>query len=110
MASYLADAWILPGLMISAAFSAIGGPMKDIEVAVLSQTRLQAADIAPAMRAYMATNTLGLLAAMLVAPPLVNMIGATGVVFTSAALIALIGVSGLVRHAAWVELDRIRPA
>jgi hypothetical protein len=31
-------------------------------------------------------------------------------VFTSAALIALIGVSGLVRHAAWVELDRIRPA
>ena len=44
LASLLPDSLRLPAMIASAALDAVGGPMKDIPVAVLRQTRLAAAD------------------------------------------------------------------
>jgi len=82
LAGLLPQAWLLPGLMVGAAAGAPGGPMKDIIVAVLRQTRVAPADVPAGMRTYMAVNAAGMLGGM---------------------LLAAIGVLGIVRHAAWVE-------
>ena len=63
------------GCALAAAFGALGGPMSDITVAVLRQTRLAASDLPAAMRAYMVASYAGLLAAMLVTPALLRGFG-----------------------------------
>jgi hypothetical protein len=65
----------LPGLMLAAAISAIGGPMGDIPLAVLRQTELPQGEIAAATRAFMTMSYLGTLTAMLIAPGVAAAVG-----------------------------------
>lgn len=102
-ASLLPGAWVLPGLAGAAAFGAIGGPMKDIPLAVLRQTRLAAGDVGSGMRAYMVTTSAGTLAALLVAPVAYSAAGALPVVALCGATLMGVGVVGLLRHWRWVE-------
>ena len=99
----LPQAWLLPGLAAGAAIAAIGGPMKDIPVAVLRQTRLQAADMAAAMRAYMAVTSTGALTGMLLGPGLITMAGVSLVIVGCGAVVSTIALLGLLRFADWRE-------
>ena len=94
---------ILPGLAAAAAFGAGGGPMKDIPVAVLRQTRLQPGDMGAAMRAYMAANSAGMLASMLLTPSLLALAGPANVIRGSGVLMAGTAIAGLARFGAWRE-------
>jgi MFS family permease len=102
-ASLLPQPWSVPGFAAAAAFSAIGGPMKDIPLAVLRQSRIPAHDRPAAMRAYMVVNSLGLLAAMLMAPSLFARAGLLPVSAACGCVLITIGAIGLVRDAGWVE-------
>ena len=96
----LPGTWRLPGMCAAAALAAIGGPMSDIPVAVLRQTRLPPADQAAAMRALLVAFNLGTLAALAVAPAAIRALGVDAAVVGGAAVIFGCGVVGLVRHAA----------
>ena len=89
----------LPCLLVTAAFAAIGGPMSDITIATLRQTLLARGDIAPAMRAYMVMNNVGLLAAMLIAPGGMDAFGIAPVIVMCGTIVAVIGGIGLLRLA-----------
>jgi hypothetical protein len=95
----LPGAMRLPGLIAAAAFAAIGGPMSDITIATLRQTLLARSDIAPAMRAYLVMNNLGLLVAMLVAPRALDAFGIAPVIVACGAIVAIAGIVGYVRLA-----------
>jgi MFS family permease len=110
VASLLPPAWMLPGLAAAAAFGSVGGPMKDIPLAVLRQTRLRPADMAAGMRAYMAASSAGTLLAMLLAPTAIALAGPVPVVVACGATYIGVGVVGLVLHADWVEAAREQPA
>ncbi|HUC19638.1 MAG TPA: MFS transporter [Acetobacteraceae bacterium] len=84
----------------SASIGAIGGPLHDIPVAVLRQTDLPRADVPAAMRAYLVANSGGLLAAMLIVPPLYAALPVPGVIAFCAMIIAAIGVAGMARFSA----------
>ena len=103
LAAMLPAGWILPGLMAAAALGAPGGPMKDIPVAVLRQTRLRQADMGAAMRAYMAMTNAGALAAMLLVPSLIGAIGASAALVACGALLLAIGLVGLLQFGRWTE-------
>lgn len=103
LAALLPVAWTLPGLAAAAAFGAVGGPMKDIPVAVLRQTRLAARDLAAGMRAYIAANSAGALVAMLLTPSLLHRFGTATVILGCGALLAATGLFGLLRHRDWRE-------
>jgi hypothetical protein len=92
----LPAAWVLPGLCAGAAIGAIGGPMGDIPIAVLRQTRLALADQAPAMRAYMVVSNAGMLIALVGAPGVFRWIGVAPAIVAGSA--AMIGFGGLLRH------------
>lgn len=100
LASLLPDAWRVPAMMAAAALGAVGGPMKDIPVAVLRQTKLVPADMGAAMRTYMAANSAGILAGMLLAPVAIGLVGVVPVVVLSGAAVIGIGVVGLARFSA----------
>ena len=103
LAALLPTAWTLPALAAAAALGAVGGPMKDIPVAVLRQTRLAARDLAAGMRAYIAANSAGALVAMLLAPSLLHRFGTATVILGCGALLAATGLFGLLRHRDWQE-------
>ena len=103
MAALLPPEWRLSGFAAAAGLGAIGGPMKDIPVAVLRQTRLARGDLAAAMRAYMAANSAGSLAAMLVAPSLVRATGPAATIVLCGSILVLTGGVALVRHGGWAE-------
>ena len=103
LATRLPINWILPGLMAAAALGAAGGPMKDIPVAVLRQTRLSQDDIGAALRAYMAVTNAGILAAMLLVPSLVGAIGVLTVLIACGVSYLVIGLVGLRQFADWTE-------
>ncbi len=107
LAGFLPPAWLLPGLMAAASFSAIGGPMKDIPLAVLRQTRLRRTDVPAAMRAYMALTSAGVLVAMLLIPTALRLAGIASVIIACGAIVSAVGMIGLMRYAAWVETYRI---
>jgi hypothetical protein len=107
LASLSPPEWRLPGMIAAAAVGAVGGPMKDIPVAVLRQTRLRPADMAAAMRTYMAANSAGILLAMLLAPAAIGIAGVVPVVVACGAAVMGIGVGGLVRHAGWAEVAAV---
>ena len=88
----------LPGMMAAAAFSAVGGPMKDIPLAVLRQTELPTADIAAAVRAFMVVNYGGMLVAMLLAPTAASVLGAGRLVVACGVGIVVLAGWGLARH------------
>lgn len=85
----------LPCLLLTAAFAAIGGPMSDITIATLRQTLLPRGDIAPAMRAYLVMNSLGLLTAMLIAPRALDLLGIAPVVMLGGGIVATMALTGL---------------
>ena len=109
LASLLPHPWILPGLAAAAGLSATGGPMKDIPLAVLRQSRLAPPDVPPAMRAYMVANSAGLLVAMLVAPTAYALGGNLPMTVLCGAILAAVGLAGLIRLASWAE-PTARPA
>jgi MFS transporter, DHA3 family, macrolide efflux protein len=93
----------VPAMALAAALGAIGGPMKDIPLAVLRQTRVPRPDIPAAMRVYMAMNSAGTLLAMLIAPLAFARLGSLPTVLICGATLITIGVVGLARHARWDE-------
>jgi MFS family permease len=99
----LPNAWQLPGLMAAAAISAFGGPMKDIPMAVLRQTRVPAQDLAAAMRAYMAATSTGSLLALLLVPTITAAAGVVPVIIAAGAIVFANGIIALVRFANWSE-------
>lgn len=101
LAALLPADWTLPALTAAAAVAAIGGPMKDIPVAVLRQTRLKPQDLAAGMRAYIAVNSAGALAAMLLAPSLLHRFGTAAVIVGCGALMTATGALGLLVHRHW---------
>ena len=96
----------LPALMAAAGFTAIGGPMKDIPVAVLRQTELPAGEVAAAMRAFMVVNYGGMLVAMLAAPAIARAIGPVPLIELCGCGLFVLGAWAISRH--WGE-SRHRP-
>jgi len=90
--------WLLPGLCAAAALGAIGGPMEDVAVAVLRQTRLPRADQPAAMRAFLVSGNLGLLLAFAVAPSLFTALGAAPTVVLCGLSLVAVAAAGIVRH------------
>lgn len=93
----------LAAVAASAAFAAIGGPMKDIPVGVLRQTRLPASDLAAGMRAYIAATSAGALVALLLAPALLRGLGTVPVIVLSGAVLGATAACGMIRHRGWCE-------
>ncbi len=109
LADLLPAPWLVFGFAAAAALGAIGGPMQDIPMAVLRQTRLPPTDTAAAMRAYMATTSLGILCAMLLAPALIAACGAVPVVIACGMTYSGVGALGLVLHGNWLEPEPALP-
>ncbi len=97
----------LGALMAAAAFGAVGGPMKDIPVAVLRQTELPAGEVAAAMRAFMVVNYCGALLAMLFAPSAVRLLGPSTMVLCCGSGLAALAALALCRH--WADGRDARP-
>ncbi len=95
--------WVLPGLMAASALSAIGGPMKDIPMAVLRQTRIAPADMGAAMRAIMAATSAGTLAALLLVPGLIASVGLLPVIIGCGGVVVAVGVVALGLFSDWSE-------
>ncbi len=110
LAGLLPAAWQLVGLAAGAAVSAVGGPMSDIPVAVLRQTRLLPGDRAAAMRASMAMGNSGTLVAMLAAPSVIARVGVVPFIVCCGGLLLGLGALGLLRHWRWVEPTVGEPA
>ncbi len=91
--------WMLAGMCAGAAIGAVGGPMSDIPVAVLRQTRLDGADQAAAMRATLVMWNLGTLVALAGSPALFAAVGVAPSVIAGSVVIVACGVAGLLRHA-----------
>jgi hypothetical protein len=94
---------VLPALMASAALSAIGGPMKDIPMAVLRQTRVAPADMGAAMRAYIAATSAGTLAALLLVPSLIAAFGMLPVIIGCGGVVVAVGGLALGLFSNWSE-------
>jgi len=99
----LPEEWRLVGFACAAAVCGVGGPMKDIPVAVLRQSRIPGGEIAAATRSMIAANSAGVLVAMLTIPTLVRWLPLSLVVAVCGGVAFGAGVIGLVRHAEWVE-------
>ena len=99
----LPEGWRLPAYGLASAVAGIAGPLKDIPVAVLRQSRIAPADIAAATRASIAANNTGVLVTMLVVPFLLQRLGLAPVVFGCGCVAGAMGVIGLVRHGRWRE-------
>ena len=98
-AAGLPRAALLPAYAGIAAFCAVGGPMQDIPIAVLTQTELPRADIQAATRAFIAASQGGLLFGLVVAPALLGLLPLPLVVALCGAPILAFGVVGLRRYA-----------
>ena len=104
LAALLPDSWALPA-MAAAALGAIGGPMKDIPVAVLRQIHLPPEDRAAAMRAFIAATSAGAFVALMLTHGLLLWVGTVALTVQCGLVIASAGVFGLVRHRRWREPD-----
>jgi MFS family permease len=91
----------LPAMMAAAALAAVGGPMKDIPVAVLRQTELPHGEIASATRAFMVANYAAALVAMGLAPFVVHRTGPVALVVICGVALVALALWGLVKH--WRE-------
>ena len=98
-AAGLPKALLLPAYAAIAAFCAVGGPMQDIPVAVLTQTALPRPDIQAATRAFIAANQLGFLLGLLLAPALLGLLPMASVVALCGAPSIAFGAVGLRRYA-----------
>jgi len=99
----LPAAYRVPALAAAAALGAIGGPMKDIPLAVLRQTRIPHTDRSSAMRAYLVMNSAGMLVAMVTASALIGAIGVPGFVVACGLVMVSTGGFGIVKLRSWRE-------
>ena len=90
--------WLLPALCAAAAFGAVGGPMQDVAVAVLRQTRLPRAELAAVARAFLANGNLGALVAFLIAPKLFGALGAAPTIILCGGALLAVAAVGFARH------------
>lgn len=95
----LPPAALLQAYAAIAAFCAVGGPMQDIPVAVLTQTELPRPDIQAAARAYIAANQVGFLLGLVIAPALLGVLPISIVVALCAVPYTLFAAVGLRRYA-----------
>jgi hypothetical protein len=105
VAALLPPGWALPAVAASAALGAAGGPMKDIPIAVLRQTRVAPADLGAGMRAYIAATNAGALVALLLAPFLLLRIGTVPVIMLCGVVMTATAAVGMARHRHWRETD-----
>jgi MFS family permease len=94
----VAGAWLLPTLCAAAAFGAIGGPMEDVAIAVLRQTRVPPAEQAAVMRAFLVSGNLGMLVAFLAAPRVFDTLGAAATVMLCGTVLLVVAGVGIVSH------------
>jgi MFS family permease len=103
MAIVTLTAWIappdlmLPGFMLGALVAAPSGPMGDVPIAVMRQTRVGPDEIVSVVRAFIANNQVGSIVGLLVAPALIHALGIAGVVGLCSLLTAGVGVFMLLR-------------
>jgi MFS family permease len=95
--------WQMTGFLAAALVSGIAGPLKDIPVAVLRQSRIPAGEIQAATRAMLAATSTGTLAVMLALPALLAWLPLAPVLFGCGAVAFGVGLIGLIRHAGWQE-------
>jgi hypothetical protein len=69
----------------------------EIPVAVLRQTRVGPGDVAPAVRAFIASNQIGNIVGLLIAPALIRSMSIAGVTGICAALTGCVGLYMLLR-------------
>ena len=99
-----ASALLLPpdraliGYCAGAALGAVGGPLSDVTVAVLRQTRLARGDQAAAMRAVLVAWNTGTLAGMAVAPTLFSTLGVAATVLGGGVVMTSAGLAGFILH------------
>ena len=91
---WITGPWLLPALCITAAIGAPGGPMEDVAVAVLRQTRVPAHEQAAVMRAFLVNSNLGLLVAFLFAPRVFDAVGAAAAVTGAGAVLVVVAAVG----------------
>jgi MFS transporter, DHA3 family, macrolide efflux protein len=85
---------LIPGLMLLAAITALGGPISDIPKNTLWQTAFAPDEVAPVYRLVMAFDYGGMLIAMLVAPTLLNFFPSALVILGSGTGILVSAASG----------------
>ncbi len=90
--------WLLPALCLASAFGAPGGPMEDIAIAVLRQTRVPQHEQAAVMRAFLVSGNLGLLITFLGAPRVFDALGAAAAIVLCGAAIIAVAVVGYAMH------------
>ena len=95
---FMAAVPIMPLMMISAAFAAIGGPMNDLATTDLMQKRFAIRELVRVMRLRMAIEFAGMLIFLLAAPALFHLLSAQWVVGLSGLIIMIVGLVGLVRY------------
>lgn len=93
----------LAGFLAGACFGAAGGPMHDIPVAVLRQTKLSHTDVPASMRASMVVNNTGQLVAMTLVPIAYAALPVWVVMTGCAATIITLGLIGLARFGLGAE-------
>ncbi|ASG23395.1 MFS transporter [Nitrospirillum viridazoti] len=93
LATFVPAPWTLPAIALSAAATATGGPVCQIPLTTLRQTRFSGGEIAAVFRLFLVLDCLGTLVAMTAAPTLLNLLptplvmAACGAVILGTALI-----------------------
>jgi DHA3 family macrolide efflux protein-like MFS transporter len=84
-------------MMASAAFAAMGGPVTDVGLLGLLQSRYAPADLGRVYRGYLTMTYAGIFAVFFVSPTLFNYFGVERMIFLCAVLILSAGVFGFFR-------------
>ncbi|MEA1674394.1 MFS transporter [Nitrospirillum sp. BR 11163] len=74
LATVVPAPWTLPALALAAAATATGGPLCQIPITTLRQTRFSGGEIAAVFRLFLVLDCLGTLTAMTAAPTLLNLL------------------------------------
>jgi hypothetical protein len=85
----------MPLMMISAAISAVGGPLNDLAHLDMFQQKFSSDKLAQVIRFRMVAENAGTLLCLLMAPALFSLFPVRVVIGVSAAILALVGVVGL---------------
>lgn len=89
---------LLPGFMLGAFVSAPAGPMADVPIAFMRQTRMGPGEVAPVVRAFIASNQVGNVIGLLSAPLLIRWFGIGGIAALCSVLTAGVGLFMLLRY------------
>ncbi len=99
----LPEGWQWPAWLAASFVSGLAGPLKDIPVAVLRQSRIPGPDIPAATRAGLVANNGGMLVAMLAMPSLMRDDWLGPAVMGCGAVAFAVGAIGFIRFAGWRE-------